>query len=700
LGRPIDFEPSLVKKNRALILLFIGLSFTAYSQNIQLIQELRTKVVQSTGAEKYRALNALAWEYRSAYPDSTILYSKQAFALAKELQFTKDLAESPNFIGVAYNYKGDRIKAYESYEEAMTIATQHHDSVQIAYSNNNLGRLFFEQGILSRAYEYFINAQAIFEDINDATGQAYTYQSLARLYHSQNDNVKAENNFLKANNIRRQLGTTPDITSGFVQTGRFYQEINEHEKALHYLLMADSSAHSINDEINLAEIKMYIARSYMLDGNIEQAKKIGSEGLTVITNKNNVRLQASALITMGQIEFAANNIPGAKRFFEQALLIAARTKELNSKMEAYFNLWKVSEREKSTQASLQNMNHYLVLRDSSKDLDLARQVERFQFEIEIERKEQENELLKVDQARQDAIIKQQRLQNIILIIVTAFISILGFIQWRNLKKRNEINAKLEQQNHFIQNQRLEIVEQNEKLSRHNHQLSDLNHEKDTLMGIVAHDLKSPLNRIKGLADIMGMEGGLGTAQNTYVGMIKDATRSGLDLITDLLDVHMIEENVEPNYTQFDISSFILDKVNSYAPAAESKNIHLNIQRVENETITSDLDYLHRILDNLLSNAIKFSHRNASIEISAWRNDGMLTIAVRDQGPGFSEKDKSYLFQKFKKLSARPTAGESSNGLGLAIVKTLVDRLRGSIDLVSEQGKGSQFVVNLPVTPKA
>lgn len=686
-----------MKKIPALTILFLGLYLAAHSQNIQLIQELRTKVAQSTGAEKYHALNDLAWEYRSAYPDSTILYSKQAYALARSLGFTKGLAESPNFIGVAYNYKGDRIKAYESYEEAMTISTQYQDSVQIAYSNNNLGRLFFEQGILSRAYEHFINAQKIFEDLGDAQGQAYTYQSLARLYHSQNDNRKAENNFLKANNIRMQLGSTPDITSAFVQTGRFYQDINEHEKALRYLLLADSTASSINDEINLAEIKMYIARSYMRDGNTAKAKEIGQEGLAVITHKNNVRLQPSALMTMGEVEFASNNVPAAKNYFEQALAIATRTKDLTSRMEAYFNLWKVNEKQKNGQASLENMNHYLTLLDSSKDLDLARQVERFQFEIEIERKERENERLVSLQQGQDSIIKQQRLQNIILIIVIAFISILGFIQWRNLKKRNEINQKLELQNQFIQNQRLEIVEQNEQLSRHNHQLSDLNHEKDTLMGIVAHDLKSPLNRIKGLADIMEMEGGLASPQSTYIGMIKDATRSGLDLITDLLDVHMIEENVQPNYSQIDISTFILDKVNSYAPAAESKSIHLNIQRVESEMIHSDVDYLHRIMDNLLSNAIKFSHRNASVDISAWKSDNMITIAVKDQGPGFSEKDKSHLFQKFKKLSARPTAGESSNGLGLAIVKTLVDRLKGSISLVSEQGKGSQFIVNLPIT---
>ncbi|PZR18251.1 MAG: hypothetical protein DI539_16410, partial [Flavobacterium psychrophilum] len=82
------------------------------------------------------------------------------------------------------------------------------------------------------------------------------------------------------------------------------------------------------------------------------------------------------------------------------------------------------------------------------------------------------------------------------------------------------------------------------------------------MGIVAHDLKSPINRIRGLADIMEMEGELNAAQKTYLGMIKDATRSGLDLITDLLDVHMLEETVEPNYTRFEISSFILEKVNN------------------------------------------------------------------------------------------------------------------------------------------
>jgi signal transduction histidine kinase len=374
--------------------------------------------------------------------------------------------------------------------------------------------------------------------------------------------------------------------------------------------------------------------------------------------------------------------------------VATRIKDLNAQMKAYYHLWKLSERQNDKVEELKNQNKYLILKDSIKDLDLARQVERLQFEIEIQRKEQENELLKVNNAKTEAVVQQQRLQNIILIAIIGFISILGFLLWRNGVKRREVNEKLVTQNTEIQKQREEIVKQNEKLSKRNQQLSDINHEKDTLMSIVAHDLKSPLNRIKGITDIMELEG-VSEDQKIYIKMTKDATQAGLDLITDLLDVHMLEENVEPKYTTFDLSKFLLEKTQHFMPAAEAKNIHLYITRVSNDLVFTDMDYLSRILDNLLSNAIKFSERNGTVVVGAGKLVDEFWVSIKDQGPGFSNHDRQMIFQKFKRLSARPTAGETSNGLGLAIVKTLVDRLNGSIELTSEKGKGSEFIVRIP-----
>jgi len=670
---------------------------SSYSQNIRLIDSLKASIKQSAeDKRRFELLNDLAWEYRWASPDSTILYSKKALTLGRKLNLSKGLAESLNFIGVAYNYKGDRISAFESFDEALRVSVDQKDSAQIAHTNNNLGRLFFEQGLLSRSYEYFIRALSLFEAINDPSGLAYTYQSLAALYKLQHDYIKAESNYLKAYKIRLTLHNTRDIMSALGQLGRMAQEIDQHDKALHYLHLADSAGRIINDEINLADIKTYISESYLSKGLLREAEAICMEGLAVILKKNTVRMLPQAYITMGQIKFAKNELAETKRYLNMALEMAARSNDLSSKMEAYYWLWKLSEKQHDKIGGLQNHNHYLILKDSIKDLDLTRQVERLQFEIEIQRKEQENKLLKANHETNEAIIQQQKLQNIVLIVIIAFVSILGLVQWRNGKKRREINEKLAQQNQFIQNQRAEIVEQNEKLSRRNQELSDLNHEKDTLMSIVAHDLKSPLNRIKGIADLMEMEGTLNEDNRGYVQMTKDATQAGLDLIKDLLDVHMLEENAEPNYSTFDISRFMSDKIESFNPSAESKSIHLHISRIVNEEISIDAAYLHRIVDNLISNAIKFSKKNSAIDVSAGRSNSHFWISVKDQGPGFSEKDKIHLFQKFKKLSARPTAGETSNGLGLAIVKILVDRLKGDIELISESGKGSEFIIKFPV----
>lgn len=667
----------------------------SFAQNLHLIDSIKTELKRQDGKKRFNLINSLAWEYRFAYPDSTIYYGNRAYELGQELKLSKGLGRPINFIGIAYNYKGERLQAFEYFTKALEIANLQQDSVQIAHSNNNIGRLLYEQGLLSRSYDYFVKSRLIFTALNDSSGLAYTYQSIANLYKSQRDYPKAEENYLRAYSIRLALGNPRDIMSALVYLGRHYQESNQLEKSIKFFQMADSAGHVINDEINLAEIKTYLAESYLSKGLLNEAERICREGLQVIIPKNNLRMMPQAYSTLGQIQMAGNDFSGAKKHFQMSLDIATRIKDLNATMDAYYFLWKLSEKQKNKNESLSNQNYYLILKDSIKDLDLTRQVERLQFEIDIQRKEQENELLKANEAKNSAIIQQQKLQNIILIVIIAFVSILGLLQWINGKKRRAINEKLLQQNIEIQQQREEIVQQNEKLSKRNQQLSDLNHEKDTLMSIVAHDLKSPLNRIEGIAHLMEIDDKSSKEHKEYVDMIKDATRAGLDLITDLLDVHMLEENVDPNYATFDISNFLLEKTETFTARAEAKNIHLSITRVENEDVFTDRDYLDRILDNLLSNAIKFSPKGSVVNISADRSEFEFWISIRDMGPGFTPSDKQSLFQKFKKLSARPTAGETSNGLGLAIVKILVDRLKGKIELISDQGKGSEFVIRFP-----
>jgi signal transduction histidine kinase len=101
-----------------------------------------------------------------------------------------------------------------------------------------------------------------------------------------------------------------------------------------------------------------------------------------------------------------------------------------------------------------------------------------------------------------------------------------------------------------------------------------------------------------------------------------------------------------------------------------------------------------VIDNLLTNAIKFSSPGSNIFVSLKSVDAGAKLCVRDEGPGISEPDQEKLFAGFQKLSARPTAGESSTGLGLAIVKKMVEAHSGALCVESQLGVGSTFSFTL------
>lgn len=229
-------------------------------------------------------------------------------------------------------------------------------------------------------------------------------------------------------------------------------------------------------------------------------------------------------------------------------------------------------------------------------------------------------------------------------------------------------------------------------------LADLNREKDGMVGIVAHDLRAPLNRIMGLAKLVQMSDNLGKEQLEMMGMMEKMCEAGISLIRDLLVINNVEyESQQMNQKILNLGDFVSNLVKNYAPTAQNKylQIHYAPPDAPVELLIDDT-FVGRILDNLISNAIKFSphHKNVFVHLS--KDIENIQISIRDEGQGISEEDQLKMFKKFQKLSARPTGGEDSTGLGLAIVKSLVDKLGGTISLKSKLGQGAEFIVSLPI----
>jgi signal transduction histidine kinase len=666
------------------------------SQNLMRIDSLRKLLPETTGVLRFEALNALGFEYRLSHPDSTIFYCTMAYELGQALQLPKELSKPLSFIGLANAYKGDYKTSFRYHTQSIEVATEQKDSVQLGYAYNNFGRLFFDQGDISRAFTNLIKATEIFERLDDKVGKAYTYRSLSNLYKSQQDYTNALIMASKACELRKQLNDPRALLSALMELGSVYNAMKDSIEANQSFRQADSIASTINDRISQAEIQLSWAEFLLSQRDTARAHILAHQAYSTISRSANQRLLPKASLMMGIAHYEILDFPVAREYFDQ-VIDATEDRYLDLKRDAYFYLSKINDRDGKHNEATTAFNQYLILKESLQNIELVRQIEQLRFQLEIERIERENEILKNTQSQNDATIIQQRLQNLILVVTVVFITLMFFMQWRNTIKRKLANASLANQNQEIERQRKEISEKNAELEKHNLELSDINNEKDTLMNIVAHDLKSPLNRIKGLSELLALEGSMNPNQEKYLHLLRHSTQAGLDLINDLLEVNSLEVNREPAFSYFQLGTVVLERVQAYQHHAASKSITFQTDIAFNDLVFLDQSYITRILDNLISNAVKFSPPASCIRVGTSLHSTAYSFFVRDEGPGFQPEDLKYIFQKFRKLSARPTAGESSNGLGLAIVKILIDRLGGRIDLQTAPGKGSTFTVEFPVS---
>ncbi len=244
---------------------------------------------------------------------------------------------------------------------------------------------------------------------------------------------------------------------------------------------------------------------------------------------------------------------------------------------------------------------------------------------------------------------------------------------------------------------LEVSSRTEEIVSQNENLEELNREKDGMINIVAHDLNSPLNRIKGFMQLMPMVGDLNPEQKDYLDKVDGIINQGSHLIRDLLDVHAFEyKDAKLETETIALDEIIPSWLESYNQefARKEQILQINIKK-KNLRITTSKDLLLRILDNILTNAIKFSDKGKNIYLKIWDEENKMKFSIRDEGPGISIKDQKKLFKKFQRLNAIPTGGESSSGLGMAIIKALVNKLGGKIEVHSQLGEGTTFIITIP-----
>lgn len=231
-------------------------------------------------------------------------------------------------------------------------------------------------------------------------------------------------------------------------------------------------------------------------------------------------------------------------------------------------------------------------------------------------------------------------------------------------------------------------------------LKEVSHSKDELIRIINHELRTPLDIIRGNLDMV-LKGETGEINSKTKEYLSDAL-SGADRLTQIVNDLLDTSRVETGRMTFalediDIRDILLTVEKEFKPIAESKKVKLSFRLPPGlSAIFSDKAKVFQILNNIIGNALKFIPESGSVIVEVKVEDETVLISVKDTGIGLKKEDMSKLFRRFPEIDTSTSGVARGTGLGLYLVWQIVEKLGGEVWAESEGlGKGSMFLFRLP-----
>lgn len=232
-----------------------------------------------------------------------------------------------------------------------------------------------------------------------------------------------------------------------------------------------------------------------------------------------------------------------------------------------------------------------------------------------------------------------------------------------------------------------------------------NRAKSTFLSNMSHDIRTPMNAIIGFTTLAAGNIGNQEKVQNYLGKILASSNHLLSLINDILDMSRIESGkIHLEETEVNLADVLHDVKTIISGQIQAKQLELymDVMDVVDEDVYCDKTRLNQVLLNLLSNAIKFTPSGGTVSVrlsqlaSPGKDSGLYEIRVKDNGIGMSEEFLNRIFDSFERERTSTVSKIQGTGLGMAITKNIVDMMGGTIQIQTKQGKGTEFIVRLPL----
>jgi signal transduction histidine kinase len=221
--------------------------------------------------------------------------------------------------------------------------------------------------------------------------------------------------------------------------------------------------------------------------------------------------------------------------------------------------------------------------------------------------------------------------------------------------------------------------------------------KSEWLNTVAHDLKTPINSVRGCIEMVRQLGPLNEKQDHFAGRALAGLQRMEHLVARLLDISWVDADASLELSRVSFETMVAETVDMLREVANQRGISV-LTEVDPRIgfITADARRLGQVLDNLLSNAIKYNKQDGTVKLTAIYEYDLLRVSVQDTGIGISEQDQPRIFERFFRSRQGVALKIEGSGLGLAITRAIIQKHGGNIWFETALGEGTTFTFTLPL----
>jgi signal transduction histidine kinase len=572
-----------------------------------------------------------------------------------------------------------------------------------------IGNSYYKMGQYEKALDYFFQELALRRkyDVNPLNDDFL--DKLAKVYNALGQYDKALEYYKRAISLYKQniekptRATTLEIAQYDSKIGLVYHLKKDYNTAVEYYSKALKLIGNATDTESLkgkSVIYNNLALTYKALGQVNKALETVQKSERIIDQLGGEGYEFLTLTSFAEIYSQLENFPKAEDYLQRAIEKANKDGNISNLKSAKFLLYQLYSNSKKYQLALETYIDYKNMTDSLLNLDMTGRLAEFQTVYEMEKRNQENNALKLANQLQR---EKARLERQSFLLITFFTVLVALVLMILFYFRKRATSMLVYSNVTIENQNAVLLELNEDLRKNEYILRHANTTKDKFLSIIAHDLKNPMHSIGFSADLMINYFDTLTDEKKvdHLKGIYKTSNHAYDLLENLLHWARAQSeslNYEPEIS--DLGALVKSVVDLSYSSAENKKITIVDNVSPNSMAYFDRNMIDTVVRNLVSNSIKFSNENGKIEVYLYRFLEYVCVEVRDNGIGISEEVIDKIFKIEEQISTRGTMKESGTGLGLLLCKEFVNINRGDIWVNSVLGEGTSFIFSLPTTKTA